>query len=98
MQLWPAVLAPSLWHELSIQHSGSLMSLTGAKGNWRLATTILTLVTVTTCALGQKPVPGPAQDQDAPVIWNDPGDIKSRDLLNGAGGEKRRPQLPVKFL
>ncbi len=74
------------------------MSLTGAKGNWRLAATILALVTVTTCALGQKPVSGPAQDQDAPVIWTGPGDIKSRDLFNGPGGEKRQPQLPVKFL
>jgi hypothetical protein len=33
-----------------------------------------------------------------PAIWHDPGDIKSKDLLNGPGGEKHHPQLPVKFL
>ena len=34
----------------------------------------------------------------AHAIWHDPGDIKSKDLLNGPGGEKDRPQLPLKFL
>jgi hypothetical protein len=46
-------------------------------------------------ALGQKPSKSAS---GAPVIWHDPGDIKSKDLLNGPGGEKHRPQLPVKFL
>ena len=33
-----------------------------------------------------------------PVIWRDPGDIKSKDLFNGPGGEEHRPALSVKFL
>jgi hypothetical protein len=38
-------------------------------------------------------------DQGRPaLIWEDPGDIKAKDLFNGPGGEKRRPALPVKFL
>lgn len=50
------------------------------------------------------PVVAPAQSpakessSSAPAIWHEPGDIKSKDLLNGPGGEKHRPQLPVKFL
>jgi hypothetical protein len=54
------------------------------------------LVATTRPVLGQKP----AQDSPsaAPAIWHDPGDIKSKDMLNGPGGEKHHPQLPVKFL
>lgn len=33
-----------------------------------------------------------------PVLWVDPGDIGSRNLLWGAGGEDHRPALPVEFL
>jgi len=42
----------------------------------------------------------PAKDSSsvAPAIWHDSGDIKSKDLLNGPGGEKDRPQLPLKVL
>lgn len=42
----------------------------------------------------------PAKDSSsvAPAIWHDSGDIKSKDLLNGPGGEKDRPHLPLKFL
>ncbi len=32
------------------------------------------------------------------VIWKDPGNIGSKDLFDGPGGEAERPQLPVKFL
>src|SRR5205807_1169699 len=39
-----------------------------------------------------------ASNQQRRAIWADPGDIKSKDLFNGPGGEKHRPQLPVKFL
>ena len=31
------------------------------------------------------------------VIWNNPGDISSRSLLFGSGGEKDQPHLPVTF-
>src|ERR1044071_240611 len=97
MQLWPAVLAPSLCQELSIQHSGSLMAFSG-KSNWPLLATILAMVAFTTSAQGQRTTPSPARSQRAAAIWTDPGDIKNKDLFNGPGGEKHRPQLPVKFL
>src|SRR5579859_2803584 len=97
MQLWPAVLAPSSCQELSIQHSGSLM-LFRAKSNWRLVATILAMVALATSAAGQRTAQAPAQGQHGAAIWADPGDIKSKDLLNGRGGEKHRPRLPVKFL
>jgi hypothetical protein len=32
------------------------------------------------------------------VLWQDPGDIQAKDLFNGPGGEKHRPELPLKFL
>jgi len=31
------------------------------------------------------------------LIWQDPGDIKSRNLLYGSGSEKDQPHLPVTF-
>lgn len=34
----------------------------------------------------------------APVLWRDPDNIASRNLLYGSGGEKNQPQPPVKFL
>lgn len=33
-----------------------------------------------------------------PVLWRDPGDISSRNLLYGSGGEKNQPRPPVTFL
>jgi hypothetical protein len=32
-----------------------------------------------------------------PVLWVDPGDIRSRNLFWGPGGEERQPKLPVQF-
>jgi hypothetical protein len=58
----------------------------------------LTVVLTALSALGQEPAEGSSANRHAPIIWSDPGDIKSKDLLNGPGGEKHRPQLPVKFL
>jgi hypothetical protein len=61
----------------------------------RLALALTALIIVLTAfpALGQK-----AAKDSSPVIWSDPGDIKSKDLLNGPGGEKHLLRLPVKFL
>ena len=44
-----------------------------------------------------------AQAKDAireakPVLWHNPGDISSKDLLNGPGGKADHPRLPVTFL
>lgn len=32
------------------------------------------------------------------IIWTDPGDIKSKNLFYGPGGEEDQPKLPVTFL
>ncbi len=69
-----------------------------AKSNWRLTATILAMAAFITSAHGQRTAPSPAEGQHAAAIWADPGEIKSKDLFNGPGGEKHRPQLPVKFL
>ena len=66
----------------------------------RLVPALAALILVLTAlpVLGQKPAERSTPGQHASAIWHDPGDIKSKDLLNGPGGEKHRPQLPVKFL
>lgn len=33
-----------------------------------------------------------------PVLWQNPGDIRSRDLFYGPGGKSSQPALPVKFV
>ena len=32
-----------------------------------------------------------------PLLWSDPGDIRSKNLFWGAGGEQGQPKLPVTF-
>jgi hypothetical protein len=64
---------------------------------------LLTPTLLVLASLTAAPVPGQksaenTRRQHAPAIWADPGEIKSKDLFNGPGGEKHRPQLPVKFL
>jgi hypothetical protein len=59
------------------------------------------------------PAPKPVKDSDSkkdnddplptsavhnPVLWQDPGDIASRDLFFGQGGEKHRPKPPFVFV
>jgi hypothetical protein len=52
--------------------------------------------------MAASPAPGQAkpsgQHTRPAVIWEDPGDIKAKDLFHGPGGEQRQPALPVKFL
>lgn len=49
-------------------------------------------------------LPGQAQKRDAAsaqgvaLLWQDPGDISSRNLFYGRGGKEHQPQPPVKFL
>ena len=38
------------------------------------------------------------QHKPAAVIWEDPGDIRSRNLFYGPGGKKEEPQGPFKFV
>src|SRR5262245_650620 len=47
--------------------------------------------------LAQKPESG-AIATPSRVIWQDPGDIRTRDLYWGPGGEKHAPQGPLTFL
>jgi hypothetical protein len=41
--------------------------------------------------------PATAKATNDAVLWTDPGDIRSRNLYFGAGGEDGEPQLPVEF-
>ena len=41
--------------------------------------------------------PKPVVQTGSAVIWTDPGDISSRNLLYGSGGEKDQPHPPVTF-
>jgi hypothetical protein len=86
-----------LYSEFSIQLSGTLMFFyhTAFVRRWTLALAVL-VVSFAVPATAQKPAKN--SSSVAPAIWHDPGDIKSKDLLNGPGGEKHHPQLPVKFL
>jgi hypothetical protein len=62
---------------------------------WTVALTLL-VVSSAVPALAQNSAKG--SSSVAPAIWHDPGDVKSKDMLNGPGGEKHHPQPPVKFL
>jgi len=42
--------------------------------------------------------PLPASAIHNPVLWQDPGDIASRDLFFGQGGEKHQPKPPFVFV
>ncbi len=37
-------------------------------------------------------------ESSAAVLWQNPGDIRARNLFWGVGGEKHRPHLPVEFI
>lgn len=60
----------------------------------RFVSAWLLLVLAASATLGQVP----ARQGNQAVLWRDPGDIKAKDLFNGSGGEKHRPELPLKFL
>jgi len=60
----------------------------------RLPAVILLALCSTQLSLARDEKPAGQQ----PVLWVDPGDIGSRNLLWGAGGEDHRPALPVEFL
>jgi hypothetical protein len=46
------------------------------------------------CMLAQEHIAVPT----AAVLWADPGDLRSRDLFWGPGGQDRQPALPVEFI
>ena len=85
------------YSEFSIQLSGTLMSFCH---NTRFRRRTLALAALVISCSAIAPAQNSTKDSSsaAPAIWHDPGDIKSKDLLNGPGGKKHHPQLPVKFL
>lgn len=59
-------------------------------------TLILTLLAAALVSVAQQPTT--ASDTSKPVLWTDPGDIRSRNLFWGPGGEKRQPSPPFQFV
>jgi hypothetical protein len=61
-----------------------------------ISLTILLFLSLSTphLAAGQKKSkPKQPLPQGTPVLWQEPGDIESRDLFNGPGGESMKPDL-----
>lgn len=46
----------------------------------------------------QKKVTAPADRIKKPILWEDPGNIASKDLFLGEGGEEHRPKDPFTFV
>ena len=99
MQLWPAVLAgPAL--ESSIKQS-VISNCSRNKAAHRcslFAWVPLAIILATPPATAQKASDSASAGRATAVLWKDPGDIKTKDLFNGPGGESYRPELPLKFL
>jgi len=74
------------------------MSLLCRKFVQRLAATLVLFGMAALPAISQTPSEKEPVTKHPAVIWADPGNIASKDLFAGPGGEKHRPQLPVKFL
>ena len=53
----------------------------------------IVLLCLSTTALAQKSKHPKSALQGTPVLWREPADIESRDLVNGAGGESMKPDL-----
>jgi hypothetical protein len=70
---------------------------TGTRGSalWAL---LLILAATTPAAPAQPNSASTQQEKATNVLWQDPGDIRAKDLFNGPGGVKERPQLPLKFV
>ena len=56
------------------------------------------LAAVLLCLSSAAAAPVSQATHGSPIIWSDPGDIGSKDLFNGPGGQEHRPALPAKFL
>lgn len=75
----------------------ALTCTTFARRSHRTATLILICVLATvTASFSQSSDKTPAQIGQA-LIWKDPGDLSSRNLLYGSGGEKDEPHPPLTF-
>ncbi len=56
------------------------------------------VVVLLSCLSFSQSKQAPAAQKSQAVLWQDPGDIKSRDLFYGPGGKKGQPHGEVKFL
>src|SRR6476660_1406812 len=83
-------LAPKTVTELGLQHR---------RRKYRVTNTLRQLVFLLACT-----VPALAGDNKAPspgakaILWRDPTDIASRNLLYGSGGEGHQPRGPFTFI
>lgn len=59
---------------------------------------VVTVIVCSECLGAQQAHPAVAATAETVVLWSDPGNIKSRDLYYGPGGQKDEPQLPTRFL
>jgi hypothetical protein len=98
MQLWPAVLAsPAL--ESSIKQCVIFTPTETALHKRSLfAWVLLAMVLATVPAGAQQKLAASSTAAAKATLWKDPGDIRAKDLFNGPGGDKHRPELPLKFL
>jgi hypothetical protein len=54
---------------------------------------VIMLLCLSAAAPAQKSKQPKSVPQGEPVLWREPADIESRDLLNGPGGESMKPDL-----
>jgi len=59
---------------------------------------VATVISCSECLVAQQAHPAVAAPAETVVLWRDPGNIKSRDLYYGPGGQKDEPQRPTRFL
>jgi hypothetical protein len=64
----------------------------------RICWLAVSLIVSSELLLAQESKPAAPQTAHSAVLWSDPGDIKSRDLFHGPGGQKDEPRLPARFL
>ena len=56
---------------------------------------VIMLLCLSAAAPAQKSKQPKSAPQGEPVLWREPADIESRDLLNGPGGESMKPDLSL---
>ena len=95
MQLWPAVLACS-GAKFGIIPPDPLMKRI-AQVRFRIPVSAV-LVAVLLCLSPAALISASSATLGKPAVWSDPGDIRSKDLFYGPGGQEHRPVLPVKFV
>src|SRR5437016_3609706 len=98
MHFFIAALPHFLFGEFRIKTSGYLMLCRNMAAILRFAATWLVLINLGSAQAHSQRRPESATHSDTLAIWSDPADINIKDLFNGPGGEKQRPQFPVRFL